>query len=271
MKPANPHQTTPGRVPALSRSAKVRLRRDFLAQVDLIVPFQQLFEHLPGTFFFIKNAQSQLMCASRSVQQRLNAPGDLEMVGTTDHDYFPQAIADAFVRDDQQVMRTREPLLNRVEVSYNEQRVFDWIVTNKFPLVARDGRVIGVIGTIQSYDGNRGEFPPFPELGRVVAYIRSHLRERLAVAPLAALAGVSPRQLHRRFQQAFGLSVQEFIMKTRIQAASDALARTDRTLAEIALDSGFCDQSAFTHQFRRKAGLTPRQYRLRFGSKSAAA
>lgn len=247
----------------LSTDEKARMRRDFLAQVDLIVPFQQLFEHLPGTFFFIKNARSELICASRRVQQRLNAAGDLEMVGTTDYEYFPDAIADAFVRDDRQVMRTREPLLNRVEVSYNEQRIFDWIVTNKFPLVARDGSVVGVIGTIQSYDGTRGEFPPFPELGKVVAHVRSHLRDRLAVADLAALAGISARQLHRRFAQAFGLSVQEFIMKTRIQAAGDALARTDLSIAEIALECGFCDQSAFTHQFRRKAGLTPRQFRLR--------
>lgn len=242
------------------------MRSDLLAQVELIVPFQQLFEHLPGTFFFIKNAQSQLIFASRTVQQRLNAPGDLELVGTTDYDYFPPAIADAFVRDDQEVMRTRVPLLNRVEVSYNDRRDFDWIVTNKFPLVARDGRVVGVIGTIQSYDGTRGTLPAFSELGRVVGHIRSHLRDRLAMADLAAIAGVSPRQLQRRFAQAFGSSVQEFIMKTRIQAASDALTRTDRSIAEIALDHGFCDQSAFTHQFRRKTGVTPRQYRLRPGA-----
>lgn len=242
-------------------SARARMLREFLAQADLIEPFQELFEHLPGILFFIKNARSQMICASRSLRRRLNAAGDLELVGTTDYDYFPRAIADAFVRDDRQVMITRQPLLNRVEINYNDQRVFDWIVTNKFPLVARDGRAIGVIGTIQGYDGADDSFSPFPELGSVVAYVRAHLRERLSVSTLAEHTGVSVRQLHRRFARTFGLSVQEFITKTRIQAASDLLARTDRPIAEIALDCGFCDQSAFTHQFRRKTSLTPRQYR----------
>ena len=43
------------------------------------------------------------------------------------------------------------------------------------------------------------------------------------VEELARLSGVSPRQLHRKFREVFGMSVQEFLTKTRVQAASDAL------------------------------------------------
>ena len=50
-------------------------------------------------------------------------------------------------------------------------------------------------------------------------------------------------------------------MKTRIQATVDALIRTNMSISEIATDFGFCDQSAFTKQFRKHTGYTPRKFR----------
>ena len=48
---------------------------------------------------------------------------------------------------------------------------------------------------------------------------------------------------------------------TRIQAASDDLLETDKPVAEIALEHGFYDQSAFTRQFRQHTGETPLVFR----------
>ena len=97
-----------------------------------------------------------------------------------------------------------------------------------------------------------------------VDHIREHQHQRLTVEQLAARAKVSPRQLHRKFRDVFGLSVREFLVKTRVQAASDALLHSDRPIAQIAAEFGFCDQSAFTQLFRKHMGLTPRRFRLRY-------
>ena len=56
----------------------------------------------------------------------------------------------------------------------------------------------------------------------------------------------------------------EFVSRTRIQAASKELAHTDKPIIEIAIDCGFCDQSAFTVQFRKRTGMTPRNFRKRY-------
>ncbi len=74
------------------------------------------------------------------------------------------------------------------------------------------------------------------------------------------------RQLNRKFQEAFSMSAQEFLAKTRIQAASDALINSDLSITDISLEFGFCDQSAFTQTFRKHIGLTPQKFRQRYHS-----
>jgi AraC-like DNA-binding protein len=165
-------------------------------------------------------------------------------------------------------MNTGQPLIGRVELWYNEQRVLDWFVTNKLPVRDMRGEVIGVMGIVRSYEGQRRAVLPMLQINSTVDYIREHLGERLTVEDLSDKAGLSPRQLHRKFREVFGLSVQDFLIKSRIQAASDAMLHSDATIAQIATDFGFCDQSAFTQLFRKHTGLTPLKFRRRYSPTS---
>jgi AraC-like DNA-binding protein len=61
--------------------------------------------------------------------------------------------------------------------------------------------------------------------------------------------------------------VQEFLVKTRIQAASETLLKSDLSIAQIANDYGFCDQSAFTQLFRKHMGMTPRRFRVQYANR----
>ncbi len=228
--------------------------------------FQKLFEHLPGVSFFVKDRQSRMICASQPFWEHLGAKSEAEIVGKTDDDFFPPHAADHFQRDDQLVMTTGRPLIGRVELWYNEQRVLDWFVTNKLPVRDTRGEIIGVMGTVRSYEGQRRTMLPMSLINSTVDYIREHHHERLTVDDLADQAGLSPRQLHRKFRDVFGLSVQEFLIKTRIQAASDALLHSDLSISQIAAKFGFCDQSAFTQLFRKHTGLTPLKFRRRYSA-----
>lgn len=122
--------------------------------------FRLLFEHLPGIFFFVKDAGGRMIAASGPILERLGLSKERDIVGKTDNAFFPPEIAAAFRSDDQQVMHSGKPLVNRLEVWYDEQRVLDWF-------------------------------------------------------------------------------------------------------RKIAIEHGFCDQSAFTQQFRRRTGMTPRAFRKR--------
>jgi AraC-like DNA-binding protein len=240
------------------------IQRNFLARIGPGEPVRELFEHLPGVFFFAKDQNSRMMCASSTIYKRLGCNEELDVVGRQDSDFFPKQIADNFVRDDQKVFATGKPLLNRVEIWYNEQRMLDWFVTNKLPLKDESGNIIGLMGTVRSYEGSRKLLLPFSQISAAVEFIRTHHRERISVTDLAHHSGLSPRQLNRKFNDAFGMSAQDFLTKTRIQTASDALLNTALSIAEIAQKFGFCDQSAFTQAFRKHTGITPLKFRKRY-------
>lgn len=242
------------------------MQESFYARMGSPREFSRLFAHVPGAHFFVKDAQSRLMAASPAMLERLGLREEAELVGTCDRDYFPEEIADQFVRDDRQVMTSGEPLINRVEIGYNEQRVMDWYVTTKLPVHDGEGRVMGIVGTTQSYEGKRRALMPFSSVSKAVEHLRENLDRRVDATELAQVAGMSARQLTRKFQEAFEMTPHEFALKTRIQAASEALARTDAPIITVALDFGFCDQSAFTVQFRKHMGLTPREFRAKYRS-----
>lgn len=243
----------------------VSQQQAFFGKLGATQQFRQLFEYLPDTYFFAKDCDSRLMAASASILKRFGLQSESEIIGTTDHDYFPTHIADNFVRDDQHVIRTGKPLINRLEVWYNEHRLLDWYVTDKLPLRNEAGDIIGVMGTVRTYEGSKKSVLPYSQISEVVDYIRKQHRGKITVTEVAELAGVSARQLHRRFREVFGMSVLDFLTKTRMQAAGEELMNTDRPIVDIAIDFGFCDQSAFTRQFKNHVGQTPLKFRQRYG------
>lgn len=245
------------------KASGLGIQQEFFDRLGTSQQFRALFEQMPGIHFFVKDSSSRLICANRELMERLGKTSEAEFIGSSDFDYFPSHIAERFIRDDQQVIRSGQPLLNRVELWYTAQKLIDWFITNKLPLFDTQGNVIGLMGFVRSYEGVRAADAYYSKIAQIVEYIRMHHRQKIAVTQLAEMAGVSPRQLHRWFRDAFGVSVQDFLMKTRIQAASETLLTSDLSLAQIAIDFGFCDQSAFTRQFTRHTGLTPHQFRLK--------
>ncbi len=237
---------------------------DFLQRIGTDTPFYRLFDHLPEIAFFAKDENFRLMCASQRFLKRFGFRAETEVVGKDDFELFPERLAENFRRDDEEVMRTGKAKLNIVELFFNEQGVPDWFITNKLPLRDTRGAVIGVMGTVHSYEGRREVLHPYVQLDRAISYIREHFRSGVSVKELGHAIRVSPRQLHRKFMSAFGTSPQTFIMKLRIQSACEALQRKDAEIQEVARAHGFCSQSAFTELFQKYVGLTPLKFQRRF-------
>jgi AraC-like DNA-binding protein len=107
-------------------------------------------------------------------------------------------------------------------------------------------------------------------LGRLtrVAALAAHrpawLDDAIALArqqqPLAAIAqriGRHPSHLAREFHRHEGVTIGEFARRCRLELAARALRGGKRSIGEVALEAGFCDQSHFTNAFRRVFGVTP--------------
>ena len=78
---------------------------------------------------------------------------------------------------------------------------------------------------------------------------------------LCAVSGVSKQYLCLLFRNSLGSRPMEYITKRRIQAAKELLTATDKTIEEIAAETGFCTPSYFCKLFRRYEGITPTGFR----------
>lgn len=88
----------------------------------------------------------------------------------------------------------------------------------------------------------------------------------LTVAKLAERLGVSRRQLERHFMSALGVAPQVASRKVRLAHARHLLRRTDRTVSEIATETGFADASHLSRAFRADTGQTPENWRRAGGT-----
>jgi AraC-like DNA-binding protein len=106
----------------------------------------------------------------------------------------------------------------------------------------------------------RGGLPP-RALQRVREFIDAHLEENIYIRALASIAGLSMYHFARAFKQSEGMTPHEYLIQCRVRRAKDLLAETDLPLSEVALASGFSDQSHCARRFREHVGVTPSSYR----------
>jgi AraC-like DNA-binding protein len=248
------------------RAARVAARDAWLAQIAPDSLFHRLLDRLPGVRFFAKNRRGEIMMLDRASRRLYGIADEASVIGLTDFDLNPAGMARGYVRDDARIYATGRPLLDHVELWWDELGMPDWCVVNKLPIRSRRGRIIGIMGILQTYEGRRRMLKPVGGIARAVDFLRAGCARPVTIEEAARAAGLSVRQLQRLFHDAFGIGPQEYLIKTRVLAAIRLLRGTDRGLAEIALDCGFCDQSAFTSHFRRCVGTTPSRFRRGAGA-----
>lgn len=236
-------------------------REAWLGEIAAESHFHKLFDLLPGVHFFAKNRTGETMFSSHGILRLYGMRDESEIVGLTDFDLNPASMAEVYVQDDRQIYARGEPILDKVELWFDEQGLPDWYMVSKLPIRSRTGEIIGIMGILRPFSGPSGLPSAHQEMVPAVQYIRTHFRRRIDLADLAKAVGLSPRQLQRRFRQTLGLSPQELLIKTRVMAASRALREGDASIAEIAAECGFYDQSSFTEHFRRYMGQTPLRFR----------
>jgi AraC family transcriptional regulator len=103
---------------------------------------------------------------------------------------------------------------------------------------------------------------PRGRLRAVAEYIEEHLDAGPSLEQLAAVARLSPHHFARQFKKATGLPPHQYVILRRVERAKQLLkAAPGLPLAEVAARAGFCDQSQFTHHFKRLVGVTPGRFR----------
>jgi AraC-like DNA-binding protein len=238
-----------------------RLQRDFFSQMADPHAFRVMFDHLPGVYFFVKDLRSRIIAASSTILDRLQLRDESEFVGTIDGQFFPPEVAAAYIADDQRVFATGRPIVDRLEIWLDKNRNLEWCLTTKIPLHGRNGRIIGLMGMTRR-DERRTTQKPAGETAKVLDFLRENTSRVVDAAEIARKCGMSERTVHRKVKQEFGVTPYELSLRVRVQKAAEAMLRSRETISDIATAHGFCDQSNFTQHFRRRLGITPKQFRL---------
>lgn len=101
-----------------------------------------------------------------------------------------------------------------------------------------------------------------PIVQRALLLMQQNIDTPLSVQQIAARMGNSKRQIERHFRMSLNTSPQAAFLDMRLDFARHLVEKTQKSVAQIAVDCGFCDSSHLSRMFRRKYGGTPQSMRL---------
>lgn len=243
---------------ALSTASLEAAARSLDARID---PVLELFDYLKDVLFWIKDRKGIFRWVNTPLMLDLGKTRREHVIGQTDFDLFEPYLANQYQMDDAQVLKGRS-IVSRVElIVFNHAP--RWIVTSKLPLRAANGRIVGTAGVATRAAQQGSTIWAESRLAPAMALISEHYHEHISIDVLAEKCGLSLGAFHRRFRETYLCTPHTYLRQIRVRMSCHALVFSGRSIAAVAAESGFSDQSHFTKEFRRIMGETPRSYRRR--------
>ena len=208
---------------------------------------QQSFDYKTGSLIFLRTNESHSdRYAAGSKCLHVVIPSSLE-----------KALTSAF--GNQGVMRSISPALSAC-ACIALQREFQ-LTDHDSPLVV-EALLLDLMTRHLDIVRERSAARP-KWLSVLLDYLDDTFEQEWTLADMAAEVGVHPVYLCRTFSEHFDCTLGQYIQRLRALRGRQLLAIADDSVAEIALQSGFADQSHFTRVFKKHFGLTPRECRRR--------
>jgi PAS domain S-box-containing protein len=229
----------------------------------VVAALDAVFAGVPHVMFCVKATDGRYLAINQAFAERAGVPPN-KVLGRTARDLFPADLADAYEAQDRHLLATGEPIRNQLEMILRPDGSRGWYVTSKMLLAGTTTAIVAVSYDLRSGSRERHH----ANLQAAIDLVRRRYAEPLKAADLAVAAGLSLPQLERAMRRAIGTSPRQLLVRTRLDEAIRRLEETDRPLATIAGECGFYDQSQFTRQFQRAAGITPGAYRGRLRGES---
>ena len=127
----------------LTNALRRQHAEEMIARERLLL--RALIDNLPD-YIFVKDTRSRFILNNAAHLRLLRAESAEAVAGKTDFDIFPKPLATRYFADEQAVIQTREPLVNREEQVVDEQKHKLWLMTTKVPFTDAQGNVAGIVG-----------------------------------------------------------------------------------------------------------------------------
>lgn len=103
-------------------------------------------------------------------------------------------------------------------------------------------------------------------MGPVLAYLVDHFKGKISLSEAASRAHMTPQAFCKYFKKATRKTFMDTVMDYRINYAIQQLVQTDKSVSDVAFESGFADASFFYRAFKRRTKMSPLHYRRQFGT-----
>ncbi len=104
-----------------------------------------LIDNMPD-FIYLKDTDSKFIVANQRLIDVHNLKSRDQLIGKSDHDFYPKELADKYKSNEQTIIHTGKPLINHEERSLDEKGNMIYLSTTKIPLHDADGTIIGIVG-----------------------------------------------------------------------------------------------------------------------------
>ncbi len=245
--------------------SKSRLHlKQFLEANDIVSLAEELFEHVPGLLFFVKDSERRFVYVNQGLSDMFGLTRKADIIGKFDTEYCDEYVERMFKKDDDMILNEGVSIKNKIEIVTTMYGVIRWHITSKVPLFARDGSIKGLAGVTREFKSDSAASAQHPALSKVIEYIGNNYSRAITITQLASVANLSVSALGRNLKKSFHLTPAQYVNRYRISQACILLSEGDTSIAAIATECGFYDQSHFSRTFREIIHATPAAYRKRY-------
>ena len=206
--------------------------RDVIFYTDLVEPFVERLERLPGFMRFFSLG-----------------PLTRRSTGFADKLHLDAAMQRTYLRITQELME----LVNGAAPGHDALvlcRLVELIV-----LLSRqyDAREPGA--------GDARDEAPTDRLSAAKAFIQERHAQPITPHEVARFVYLSPSRLHHLFRQKLDMTLMEYVTRVRVEHARKLLSESRKAVTRVAMECGFSTPAHFSRIFTRLVGLSPRSYR----------
>jgi AraC-like DNA-binding protein len=222
----------------------------------------ELFDRFETAGFWIKDRKGRFVWVNTMFLLHFGLHHRTDVLGRTDFELCEPSLAAQYQLDDEMVLKGKR-IISRIEMVGRFDHSMRWVITTKIPVYSRRGQIVGTAGVSQPYEKDEPGMVSGSPLAEAMKFLAENFNEPFDRRKLAKQSGMSLRDFHRKFREAYHVTPHDYVRQLRVRASCNALVFSDKTLARIASEYGFSDQSHFTREFHRAIGEPPGVYRAR--------